>query len=136
MIGSTAYTQNLLFFFPAMVSTTVSVGLIAAAPLILIFGFVLGSKIIEGRSYTSTLGVTRVLKELEILPLQQDWERALATLSMSLGSKLVNLTVTDEGAVTFSTKHTAVDDDGNAEKKSKYLFLDYSGCFSETDMLL
>ncbi len=36
-IGSTAYTQNLLFFFPATASTTVSVGLIAAAPFILSF---------------------------------------------------------------------------------------------------
>lgn len=86
---------------------------------VLIFGFVLGSKVVDGRTYTTSQGQNRVLKELEILPIQQEWERTLAVLSMALGSKLVNLAVTEEGAIAFSTKHTTVDEDGNAEKKSE-----------------
>lgn len=86
---------------------------------IVIFGFVLASNIVEGRTYKSATGTTRVLKELEILPIQQDWERAVAALSMIFGSKLVNLVVTDDGAITFSTKHTTVDEDGNAAQKSE-----------------
>lgn len=94
---------------------------------IVVFGFVLESNVIEGRKYSfpgpgQQQTTTRVLKELQIMPLQQDFERLLAVLSMVWGGKVINLTVSEEGGITFSTKHTAVDEDGNAEKKSESIF--------------
>lgn len=92
---------------------------------IVIFGFVLSSEIIEGRTYQSTdrNSQTRVLKELVILPIQQEFERMLAALSMVLGGKIVHLAVTEEGGIAFSTKHTAVNEDGSREKKSELYYL-------------
>lgn len=86
--------------------------------------FVLDSKLVEGRSYTSAQGQTRVLKELEVMFVQQESERSYANISSVLANgKIVNHVVTDDGAVAFSTKHTAVDEDGNPEKKSELLFV-------------
>lgn len=88
---------------------------------VVIYGFVSSSTILEGRTYTTTdrVPVTRVLKELVILPIQQEFERTLAALSMTWGGKNIHLAVTEEGGITFSTKHTAVDEDGSREKKSE-----------------
>ena len=85
---------------------------------IFVFGFVVSSNIVEGRSYHTAQGQTRVLKEFEIIPIAQEGERLLATLSMICGGKVLTLPVTEAGGLTFSTKHTVVDEDGNAEKKS------------------
>ncbi|VDB96862.1 unnamed protein product [Peniophora sp. CBMAI 1063] len=82
-----------------------------------LLAFVLSSNIIEGRTYKTAQGGTRLLKELELLLIQQDCDRALSVISMVWGGKILNLVVTEDGAITFSTKHTAVDEEGNAEKK-------------------
>ncbi|KZV61104.1 hypothetical protein PENSPDRAFT_671233 [Peniophora sp. CONT] len=84
---------------------------------IIVFGFVLSSTLIDGRSYQTPQGQTRVLKELEIMPVQQEFERLSAQLGMCTGGKIITVPVTEEGALTFSTKHTAVDEDGNPDKK-------------------
>lgn len=89
---------------------------------IVFFGFVLESKIIEGRTYVGVQNQTRLLKELIILPLQQEFERSLAALSMVWGGKIITLPVTEDGGITFSTKHTNVDEDGNPTQKSKPVF--------------
>lgn len=90
---------------------------------IIVFGFVLESSLIEGRKYTfpgaGGQTQTRALKELQILPLQQEFERTLAVLSMVWGGKIINLNVSEEGGITFSTKHSLVDENGNPEKKSE-----------------
>lgn len=82
------------------------------------FGFVLESKLVEGRTYKNMQGQTRILKELDVLPVQQEGERGLACLSMVLDNKIVTCPITDEGAISFSTKHSAIDEDGNPERKS------------------
>ncbi|KZV58970.1 hypothetical protein PENSPDRAFT_695580 [Peniophora sp. CONT] len=45
--------------------------------------------------------------------LEQDGERLLAMLSMVAGNKTMNLTTSAGGAISFSTKHTSVDESGN-----------------------
>ena len=82
------------------------------------FGFVMESNLIKGRSYNLPSGQTHQLKELQLLPIQQECDRAFGLSSMLYNGKMLNLVVTEEGALIFSTKHTSVDEDGNAEKKS------------------
>ena len=78
------------------------------------------SEIIEGRTYTTQSGQTRVLKEAEIVLVAQEGERAMAVLSMVSGGKTWQVPVTENGGVVFSTKHTVADEDGNGTKKSAH----------------
>ena len=86
---------------------------------IIFFGFVQNSKIIGGRTWTTPKNETKLLKELQILPIQQEYERAMALLSAVLGSKVIVLQVTEDGAINFSTKHTTVSENGQALGKSE-----------------
>lgn len=86
---------------------------------VVVFGFVIASELIDGRTYIAGGNQTRLLKDLRVLPIQQEWERSQALLGMVYGNKVAHVNVTDDGAITFSTKHTTVDEEGNAEKKSK-----------------
>ena len=83
-------------------------------------GFVESSHLIDGRTYSARDGLTRALKELHISPVQQEHERAMAALSAVLKGKMVTLPVTEQGAITFSTKHTNVDENGDPINKSKW----------------
>lgn len=49
-------------------------------------------------------------------------DRLLAALSATLGSKIHVLNTSEDGAINFSTKHTAVDEDGEPEKKGKLFY--------------
>lgn len=84
---------------------------------VVVFGFVMRSSVVEGRTYNSN-NSTRQLKDIEVIPIAQEGERLLAMLSMATGGKILSLAVTEEGAMTFSTKHTMIDEDGNPEAKS------------------
>ncbi|KZV61311.1 hypothetical protein PENSPDRAFT_671095 [Peniophora sp. CONT] len=86
---------------------------------VIFFGYIMRSELVEGRTYTSQAGQTRVLKEIEIVLVAQEGERAFAMLSMVTGGKIITLPVTEDGGITFSTKHTTVDEDGNAGTKKK-----------------
>ena len=55
---------------------------------LLFYGFVMRSEIIEGRTYTTQSGQTRVLKEAEIVLVAQEGERAMAVLSMVSAARL------------------------------------------------
>lgn len=88
---------------------------------IVIFGFVLSSTLVEGHQYQTAQGQTRALKELEVLPIQQEFERLTAMLGACTNGKIATIPITEEGALTFSTKHTTVDEDGNPDKKSMLL---------------
>lgn len=87
---------------------------------IIFFGYIMRSELVEGRTYTSQAGQTRVLKEVEIALVAQEGERAFAMLSMVTGGKIITLPVSEDGGITFSTKHTTVDEDGNAAGKSEF----------------
>lgn len=87
----------------------------------IVFGFVMRSTVVEGRTHTAGNNGTRLLKDIEIIPIAQEGERLLAMLSMVMGGKIVSLAITDEGGISFATKHTAVDEDGNPEAKSTSL---------------
>lgn len=90
-----------------------------AADLIF-FGFVISSNVVDGRTYKNSQGQTKVLKELEVMLIQQEAERGFACLSMVLDNKILTCPITDEGALSFSTKHSTIDEDGNPDKKSVY----------------
>ena len=85
------------------------------------FGFVSKSQLIEGRTYAGYDGKPRLLREVFIMPLQQEAERTIAMLSMVLGGKLVNLSLAENGAFQFSTKHTTVDEDGEPIVRGQFL---------------
>ena len=82
------------------------------------FGFVLESVLLNGRTYQTPQNQTRLIKELKIVMPSPDCERSLAMISMVLGGKVVTLATTEEGGITFSTKHTAVAEEGNPTQKS------------------
>lgn len=86
----------------------------------IVFGFVMNSSVVEGRTYTVN-NTLRQLKDIEIVPIAQEGERLLAMLSMVTGGKIVSLTITDDGGINFSTKHTAIDESGNPGAKSTRL---------------
>ena len=86
-------------------------------------GFMESSNLIEGRTYSNTQGQSRLLKECQISPLQQEYERSLAVLSTVLKGKMCTLPVTEHGCITFSTKHSSVDENGNALGKSTLSYL-------------
>ena len=83
------------------------------------FGITLRSVIREGRTYKNNQGATRLVKEIEIALVMQEGERLLGMLSMVTGGKTMVLPVTENGGITFSTKHTTVDEDGEEEPGSK-----------------
>ena len=82
------------------------------------FGINLRSVVVDGRTYTNAQGATRLVKEIEIALIMQEGERFLAMLSMVTGGKNLVLPVTDNGGISFSTKHTTVDEDGDEEPGS------------------
>lgn len=84
---------------------------------VIVFGFVMRSSVVEGRTYNAN-NSTRQIKDIEVIPIAQEGDRLLAMLSMVTGGKIMSLSVTDDGALTFSTKHTMVDESGNPESKS------------------
>ena len=86
---------------------------------IVFFGFVQNSKIVEGRTYTTQKNETKLLKELQILPIQQEYERAMGLLSAVFGGKVIALPINDKGAMTFATKHTTVDEHNEPVDKSE-----------------
>ena len=87
---------------------------------VIFFGYVTRSILVSGRTYPSPSGKeTRLLKELDIVLLAQEGERAFAMLSMATGGKIITLPITEDGGITFSTKHTTVDEDGNPATKSE-----------------
>lgn len=89
----------------------------------LFYGFVTQSNIVEGRKYTTANNQTRVLKEMHLMPLQQEWERASGVGSQVTKGRIMNMNVTDGGAIPFATKHTAVDENGDPEAKRQFSLL-------------
>ena len=87
--------------------------------------------LIDGRKYTVN-GVTKQLKELQLMMLGQEQERVFAMLSAVSKGKQYTVPVTEGGAFTFSTKHTTVDENGEPEAKSELLTFD-SGVFTDFD---
>lgn len=101
------------FIFKAMgTSATLSFKKGGMSADIIVFGFVSNSNLIEGRTYRAD-GGQKLIKDIEIMVLEQDGERLLAMLSMVAGNKTMNLTTSAGGAISFSTKHTSVDESGN-----------------------
>ena len=86
---------------------------------VIVFGFVTKSELVEGRTYNSS-GTSRRLKNIEVNVIAQEGERLLAMLSMASGGKPMNLTNTENGAFSFATKHTAVDEYGGEIKSAYY----------------
>ncbi|VDC01716.1 unnamed protein product [Peniophora sp. CBMAI 1063] len=84
---------------------------------ILVFGFVTKSEVKTGREYNAS-GQTRLLKNVEVNLIAQEGERMLAMISMVGGGKKATLLNAEGGSVTFSTKHTPVDEYGDEIKKS------------------
>ena len=84
---------------------------------VIVFGFVTKSELIEGRMYNAS-GTSRKLKSVEVNVIAQEGERLLAMLSMAAGGKPMNLTNTENGAISFATKHTAVDEYGDEIKST------------------
>ncbi|KZV58961.1 hypothetical protein PENSPDRAFT_672689, partial [Peniophora sp. CONT] len=91
---------------------------------VIVFGFVMRSSVVEGRTYNAN-NSTRQIKDIEVIPIAQEGDRLLAMLSMVTGGKIMSLSVTDDGALTFSTKHTMVDESGNPESKKNKLGNDF-----------
>ena len=83
-------------------------------------GFIEASSLIDGRTYSNSQGQYRLLKELQISPLQQEYQRSMAALSAILKGKMCTLPVTEQGSITFSTKHSSVDEIGNPLNKSQF----------------
>lgn len=83
-----------------------------------VFGFVQKSHLVDGRTYKTVDGGKRVLKELSFYPITQEWERTKAVASGIFKGKICSLQVNDAGAISASTKHTAVDENGEPEQKS------------------
>lgn len=82
-------------------------------------GYIIRSELVEGRQYQSSRGMVQV-KELEIVLIAQEGERSFANLCMATGGKNFTLPITDDGGLTFSTKHSVVDEEGNGQEKSKF----------------
>lgn len=76
------------------------------------FGLVVRSALVDGRTYTDSQGKTRQLKEIEIALVMQEGERFLGMLCMAAGGKNHVLSISGRGGITFSTKHTTIDEDG------------------------
>ena len=107
------------FYFKPGASQVLSFKKTQAAADAVLFGIVLKSTLIEGRTYTGANGQDRRLKELEVHPDTQEGERFLAFLSMVSGRKVVTIqTSPDEACLTYSTKHTAVDGSGEEIKST------------------
>lgn len=83
------------------------------------FGFIHTSTLIEGRTYKTSQG-NRLLKECTFYPVSCEWERTKAVMSSVFNGKVCTVQVTEAGAISASTKHTAVDEDGNPEQKSEH----------------
>ena len=98
---------------------------------LIIFGYVQRSELVHGRTYRSRAGNgSRMVKEIEIVLVAQEGERALAFLSTVTEGKHVTLPVTPDGGLTFSTKHTVFDERDPALKRRTFPILyetaDYS----------
>ena len=98
---------------------------------LIFFGYVQRSELVHGRTYRSRAGNgSRMVKEIEIVLVAQEGERALAFLSTVTEGKHVTLPVTPDGGLTFSTKHTVFDERDPALKRRTFPILyetaDYS----------
>ena len=88
---------------------------------LIFFGFVASSDLISGRAYMTGSGKARLVKEVEIVLVAQEGQRAMAMLSMAADRKTWQVPVTENGGVMFSTKHTVINDNDNVPKKSAWL---------------
>ncbi|VDB96796.1 unnamed protein product [Peniophora sp. CBMAI 1063] len=81
-------------------------------------GYVIRSELRDGRTYEGKRGKMQV-KEIEIILIAQEGDRAIAMLSMAGGGKNFQFPVSEDGGIVFSTKHTVVDEEGNGQEKQK-----------------
>ena len=79
---------------------------------VIVFGFVARSNISRGKTYERQ-GRTLLFKNIEIILIEEEGERLLAMLSMVSALGPLQLATSQQGAVTFSTRHTVVDEYGN-----------------------
>ena len=89
-----------------------------------IFGFVADSNIVRGKTYTRN-NQAFLVKSLDVVPIEREGDRFLAMLSMVADSKPMLLKTSKDGAISFATRHTAIDENGKPAEGTLY---DVSTC--------